>query len=829
MAQAQTQTRTQTHNLSETSEPLTAKATELVAQMTLEEKASVCSGENFWQLKAVSRFGLQAIMVTDGPHGLRKQGGDSDHLGLNDSVPATCFPTASALASSWDVSLLESVGVALGKECVAEDVAVLLGPGINIKRHPLCGRNFEYFSEDPLLTGQLAAGMIRGVQSQGVGSCLKHFAVNNQETNRMIVDAVVDERSLREIYLRGFEIAIDHSQPWTVMSAYNRLNGAYCSDNHWLLTQVLRDDWGFQGLVMSDWMGCNHRVDAIRAGMDLEMPGNGGQTDQQIIEAIQQGDLSTDTLDQVATRIVRLHLQALQRPALSSPVDFDAHHQLARSAACRSAVLLKNNNQVLPLRSGQRLAVIGEFAKQPRVQGSGSSKVKSTRCEVAFGELTLWAQQHPGTDVCFAAGYCPVSSSDDNGLIDEAIAVAQAADVAVVFAGLPEIFEAEASDRTGLSLPEQHQRLIKAVAATGTPTVVVLSNGAPVAMDWLDNVDALLEAYLTGQASGGAIADLLTGTANPSGKLAETFPLKQSDVLSDVHFPGDKRQVQYREGLYVGYRYFNTVNKAVQFPFGFGLSYSSFIYQDFELQGDPQQEPLRVQVTIQNESERDGEEIVQVYVSCDQSYVHRPKQQLAGYAKIKVAAGWQLTVDITLDPHAFDYYDVDSQRWRKNPGDYRVEIGSSSRDIHLSQVVTIEDASQHSTAKQSDPETDFFQALVADAKNIPDEIFTRMLRRPIPAVEPSQPFTINSTLSDMKQTRLGRKIASGFEQKMLEQSNIDHSDESLVRVVKQVMENMPLRAMALASNGQFSFKMLNILIHCLNHRFGKALLTMLRQ
>lgn len=806
---------------------LTSTAAELVSQMTLEEKASLCSGQNFWQLQPLERLGLKAIMVTDGPHGLRKQSGDSDHLGLNNSVPATCFPTASALASSWDVTLLEQVGEALGKECVAEDVAVLLGPGINIKRHSLCGRNFEYFSEDPLLTGHLAAAMIRGVQSQGVGSCLKHFAANNQETHRMIVDAAVDERSLREIYLRGFELAIEYSQPWTVMSAYNRLNGAYCSDNHWLLTQVLRDDWGFEGLVMSDWMGCNHRVEAVKAGMDLEMPGNGGQTDQQIVEAIQQGDLSIEALDAVVTRVVSLQLKAQQSPVSNVPVDFDAHHQLAHSAACRSAVLLKNDNQVLPLQEGQALAVIGEFAKKPRVQGSGSSKVLSTRCDTAFDALSEWSRELSGTDIHYAAGYCAASSALNESLINEAVAVAQEADVALIFAGLPEIYEAEASDRTNLSLPEQHLRLIKAVSATNTPTVIVLSNGAPVTLNWLSEVDALLEAYLTGQASGSAVADLLTGKANPSGRLAETFPLQQSDLLSDAYFPGDKRQVQYREGLYVGYRYFNSVDKEVQFPFGYGLSYSQFKYLECDLHGHPQAEAPSVNVTLENSSERDGEETVQVYVRCEQSGVHRPRQQLAGFAKAFIPSGQRTTVKIDLDPRAFDYYDVDHQCWRKNPGDYRIEIGSSSHEINLQVPVLIEADKDTAAISQTDPETAFFQAMTADTPQIPDEVFVHMLRRPIPDSESHLPFTINSTLSDMKQTRLGRQVASGFEKKMLEQTNIDHTDESLVRVVRQVMENMPLRSMALASNGQFSFKTLNVLIHCLNHRFGKALMTLI--
>ncbi|GAB3114731.1 glycosyl hydrolase [Aestuariicella hydrocarbonica] len=810
---------------------LTTQAKQLVEQMTLEEKASLCSGENFWQLKSLPRFKLPALMVTDGPHGLRKQAGDSDHLGMNNSVPATCFPTASALASSWDLELLQTVGEALGRETAAQNVAVLLGPGINIKRHPLGGRNFEYFSEDPLLTGQLAAAMIRGVQSQGVGSCLKHFAVNNQETNRMITDAVVDDRTLRELYLRGFEVAIEQSQPWSVMSAYNRLNGTYCSDNAWLLTQVLRKDWQFEGIVVSDWMASNDRVRSIEAGLNLEMPGNGGVTDQQLIEAVSNGSLTEKELDRCVTGIIELMLKARQRPVLPTEVDLPAHHHLAREAARRSVVLLKNERQTLPLQTGQTIAVIGAFAKQPRFQGCGSSKVNPTQIDAAYDSLASWAEQHPGTRLLYADGYCPKHSPNDEALISDAVEIAQAANIVVLFAGLPESFETETADRSQLSLPQQHQRLIDIVAAVDVPSVVVLSNGSAITMNGLEQVDALLEGYLTGQASGSAIADMLTGASNPSGKLAETFPLRQSDLLADAYFPGSARQVQYREGLYVGYRYFNTVDKAVLFPFGYGLSYSNFRYLKADLQGDPLAEGVRIRVTLHNDSHHDGEEIVQLYVGCQSSNVHRPRQQLAGFAKLLIPAGEKRSVDISLDLHAFDFYCVKQQRWLKNPGQYSIDVGSSSRHLHLQIPVTIpvrEPVVSTETIVSTDPVSAFFQAMTAETRQIPDTIFQDMLQRDIPTTEPTRPFTVNSTLTELESSRLGRHIAKAFAEKMLEHTQIDKDDTQLVTIVQNVMKSTPLKSMALASNGQFSLKTLNILIHCLNYRFGQALLTLLR-
>ncbi|MBT4523125.1 MAG: glycoside hydrolase family 3 protein, partial [Halieaceae bacterium] len=472
------------------------QAADIVAKMTLEEKAAFCSGKDFWHLEACERLGVPSVMVTDGPHGLRKQAGEADHVGLNASVPATCFPTASALASSWDTDLLREVGVALGEQCVAENVAVLLGPGMNIKRHPLCGRNFEYFSEDPLLTGELAAAMIQGVQSQGVGTSVKHYAVNNQEQWRMFVDAIVDQRTLREIYLRGFEIAVKKAQPWTVMCAYNRLNGTYCSEHTWLLNSVLRDEWGFEGLVVTDWGAMNDRILGVSAGLDLEMPASGGVNDERIIAAVRRGALAESDIDQIVQRIVSLSLLGADLSERGTSIDQAAHHQLARKAAIESSVLLKNEGQLLPLPTSANIAVIGAFAKQPRYQGAGSSQVTPTRLDSAFESMQTLISDP--TTLRYAPGYEPTHSKPDSALIDEAVALARSADIAVVFAGLPGIYESEGFDRQHMRLPEQHDRLIEAICDANPNTVVVLANGAPVEMPWIARPGAVLESYLSG-------------------------------------------------------------------------------------------------------------------------------------------------------------------------------------------------------------------------------------------------------------------------------------------------------------------------------------------
>lgn len=794
------------------------EAAALVAEMTLEEKAGLCSGRDFWHLKPVARLGLPSVMVTDGPHGLRKQDAEADHAGLNASVPATCFPTASALACSWDRELLQEIGLALGEECVAERVAVLLGPGMNIKRHPLCGRNFEYFSEDPLLCGELAAALIHGVQSQGVGTSIKHFAVNNQEHGRMTVDAVVDERTLREIYLRGFEIAVRNAQPWTVMCAYNRLNGTYCSEHAWLLDSVLRDDWGFEGLVVSDWGAANDRVMGVAAGLDLEMPASGGINDARVAAAVRSGELAEAVLDRTATRNASLALLGGELEGRPREADHDAHHRLARRAAAESAVLLKNDGALLPLDTGDAVAVIGAFARRPRYQGAGSSQVRPTRLDCAWDAMEEVAEKGRLT---FAAGYDPRRSEPDQALIDEAVAAARAAQVAVVFAGLPGIYESEGFDRAHMQLPEQHNRLIEAVCDANPKTVVVLCNGAPVEMPWVDSAAAVLEAYLGGQAGGAAVADLLFGLANPCGKLAETFPMRRADVPSDAWFPGSDRQVHYREGLYVGYRYYDTFERAVLFPFGHGLSYTRFEYHDMVLDDLRYEQggSLEVSLDLTNAGDRSGAETVQLYVAALTSGAYRPFHELKAFAKARLEPGETRRVAFTLDDRAFAIYDPDARGWIVEAGEYELRVGASSRDVRLTRRITV--ASDQILAATTEgvagPGADDAGLTVAD------EAFAAMLGRPVPDPEPVRPYHLNSSVNEIAESWLGRQIkarvVAGFQQRMGARS----SDETVQKMFEEMANNMPLRALPLFSRGAISFAQLEILVALLNRRVLRAL------
>jgi len=788
----------------------------LVAQMTLQEKAGLCSGKNFWFLEGLERLDLPSVMVTDGPHGLRKQNRQADHVGLNKSIPATCFPTASALASSWDLELLERVGVALGEQCVAEDVAVLLGPGLNIKRHPLCGRNFEYFSEDPLLSGKFAAAMVAGVQSQGVGTSIKHFAVNNQEHARMFVDAIVDERTLREIYLRGFEIAVRESQPWTVMCAYNRLNGEYCSEHNWLLNKVLREDWGFEGLVVTDWGATNDRVKGIGSGLDLEMPGSGGVNDKMVLEAINNGYLTEAVLDRAVERNVALSLLGQDVHVNKLTVDHPTHHQLAQQAAEQSAVLLKNDDQLLPLNTSATVAVIGAFARRPRYQGTGSSQVNPTQLDNVWEAISTIL---PAEQLRYAPGYDPKTSVDDFRLIDEAVACAREADTVVLFAGLPTLFESEGFDRSHMDLPGQHNKLISAVCAANPNTVVVLSNGSPVRMPWIREPKAILEAYLSGQAGGGAVANLLFGIANPSGKLAETFALAQTDLPADKNFPGRNRQVQYREGPYIGYRYFNSADKPVLFPFGHGLSYTQFSYAEPQPSDAQftQGETLSISVDITNTGEHAGAEVVQLYVKALRSDVYRPSHELKAFAKIHLAPGATGTVNLKLDDTSFRFFDQGHRDWVVEPGEYELQIGASSRDIrqvHNLQVTSSQQPSQ--VAK------DIGDPLADNVFNVSDYTFAKMLNRPVPEPESSRPFHENSSLQEVGETWLGarfkEKVAAGFRANMGGNSN----DETLNKMFEEMANNMPMRGLVLFSGGKTSMNDIRLMLALLNHRYLEA-------
>ena len=810
---------------SEVSAGLAAKHNEaaaLVAQMTLAEKAACASGRNFWYLEGCERLGLEPVMVTDGPHGLRKQDTQGDHIGLNRSVPATCFPTASALAASWDVNLLREIGVALGEQCVAEKVTVLLGPGMNIKRHPLCGRNFEYFSEDPLLNGEIAAAMVNGVQSQGVGTSIKHYAVNNQEFGRMYMDAVVDERTLREIYLRGFEIAVRKAQPWTVMCAYNRVNGTYCGEHDWLLNKVLRDDWGFQGLVMTDWGAANDRVGSVAAGLDLEMPASGGVNDARLAQAVEKGELTEELLDRMIARNVSLNLLGADLAAADVVLDQQAHHALARRAAAESAVLLKNEDNALPLRTQGTIAIVGAFAKHPRFQGTGSSQVAPTRLDCAFDAI---ADVIGDVDkLLYAEGYEPVHSPQDQALIDAAVGTASQADVVVVFAGLPETYESEGFDREHMRMPAQHDALIAAVCAANPNTVVVLSNGAPVEMPWIDAPRAVLEAYLAGQAGGGAVADLLFGVANPSGKLAETFPLKQADVPADAWFPGERRHVQYREGLYVGYRYFDSARAPVLYPFGHGLSYTRFEYADLDVRQEG--DAVHVSVDVTNTGAHAGAEVVQLYVHDVQCSAYRPEQELRAFAKLPLDVGETRRAQFTLERNAFALWDSEAQSWLVETGEFELRVGASSRDIRLTTRIQVDSEDRLSTAAQvQGPSIDGVSLLVSD------EAFSAMLGRAIPKPEPAKPFHINSSLQELgEHSWLGRRfknrVIAQFKQNV-GMGDDSGSDPTLAKMFEEMANHMPMRSFVLFSRGAMDFRQAYMMVAFFNHRYVEALRLLL--
>lgn len=659
----------------------------IVSQMTLEEKAALCSGKDFWHLQTPERLGIEPVMVSDGPCGIRKQADAADHLGLNASVPATSYPTGSCMACSFDRALFRESGVTLGHACQAEQLSVLLGPAANIKRSPLCGRNFEYLSEDPYLTGELAASYIDGVQSQNVGVSLKHFAANNQEYHRMSSDSVVDERTLREIYLAGFETAVRKSKPWTVMCAYNRVNGTYAAENKRLLTDILRDEWGFDGYVVSDWGATTaDRVKCLEAGMDLEMPGKNAANDKQLVEAVKNGTMDEKVLDTAAERILTVVLRYLDNRKPETVIDFEADHEKARKIAAESMVLLKNDG-VLPLKKDAKVAFIGEFARTPRFQGGGSSNVNAYKVTSA-----LEAAGTMGLQVSFAPGYAIQTAEPDEAMLREAAETAKDADVAVVFVGITDAMESEGFDRRTLSMPKNHEALVEAVSKVQKNTVVVVMCGGCITMPWLDDVRGVLYAYLGGEAVGPATLDLLFGDVNPSGKLAESFPKRLEDNPSYLYYFGDEQnRTEYREGVFVGYRYYDKKNIDVLFPFGYGLSYTTFAYSDLKLDKTEMQDTdtLTVTVKVKNTGAVRGKEVVQLYVGMPESHTLRPDKELKGFEKVELEPGEEKTVSFTLSKRAFAYYRTDIQDWYVESGAYTIMAAKSSREIACTASVQI--------------------------------------------------------------------------------------------------------------------------------------------
>lgn len=662
------------------------KIKQLISQMTLEEKAGMCSGADFWQTKAVERLGIPSVGVSDGPHGLRKQSDAADHLGMNDSIDAVCFPAGCATAASFDRELVTALGEALGEECQAENISTILGPAMNIKRSPLCGRNFEYYSEDPLVSTEMAGALIKGVQSKNVGTSVKHYVANNQEYHRMTSSSDVDERTLREIYLASFEGAVKKQKPWTVMHSYNKVNGTYTGESKELLTGILRDEWGFDGYVMTDWGAVNDRVAALEAGCELEMPSLSDANDLEIVKAVQEGIIKEEVVDRACERLLHIIFRYVENRDEAAVFDHEKDHETARKIEEECMVLLKNDGDILPLSVGKQIAFIGKFADVPRFQGGGSSHIKCFKTESALEAVESIAK------VSYAQGYDDETDVIDEQMIAEAVKVAEEAETAVIFAGLPDNFESEGYDRKHMRMPECQNALIEAVAEVQPNTVVVLHNGSPVEMPWIGKVKGLVEAYLGGQAVGGAVVNVLFGKANPSGRLPETFPLRVEDTPCYLIYGGENDHSEYREGVFVGYRYYTSKKMPVLFPFGYGLSYTTYTYSNLMVDKEnlKDTEELKICVDITNTGKMAGKEAVQLYVSAKNSRIIRPVRELREFAKVPLEPGETKTVSFTLDKRAFAYWNTQIHDWHAETGSYEIQVGKSAEEIILVKTVQVE-------------------------------------------------------------------------------------------------------------------------------------------
>lgn len=666
------------------------KINEIVKQLSLEEKASLCSGRDSWSTKPIERLDIPWIWLADGPHGLRKAPA-TDKAGFGDQVPATCFPTASALAATWDVDLIYKVGQALGEECQTNNVNILLGPGVNIKRSPLGGRSFEFFSEDPILSGEMGAAYINGVQSEGVGTSLKHYVANNAETNRMYLNSDVDTRSLHEIYLPSFEIAVKKSNPWTIMACYNRVQGEYGTQSPYLLTKILREDWGYKGIVISDWLAIVNRVEAVKAGLNLEMPNVGDVNDSLIVMAVKSGNLDEAVLDNLVKEILNIVFKAKSMEKKDFQYDKNKHHEFAGKVASEAATLLKNKNNILPVNSKKykKIAIIGEFAENPRYQGNGSSEVKPTKLDNVL--QILKAEYGKEIKVSYSPGYS-LKDDLDFSKIDDAVNEAGKADLALVFAGLPLQYESEGIDRKHISMPESHNKLISAIAAKQPNTVVILTNGSAVSMPWINDVEGVLETWLGGQAGAGAAVDILFGKTNPSGKLSETFPVRLEDTPAYFNFTGEDGNANYGERMFVGYRYYDARKIEPLFPFGYGLSYTSFEYSEMKVSSKNIKDTdiLTVSLKVKNTGSVSGKEVVQIYVSDSKSSLIRPEKELKKFAKVELKAGETKEVKFELNARDFSYFDARHHMWIAESGEFIIQAAASSRDIRLSEKINLQ-------------------------------------------------------------------------------------------------------------------------------------------
>ncbi|MDM8085333.1 glycoside hydrolase family 3 C-terminal domain-containing protein [Cellulomonas cellasea] len=770
----------------------------MIENLTLLEKAALLTGKSVWETYDLPRHGVRSLWLADGPHGVRKQVGSADHLGLNASEPATCFPTAAAVANTWDVELAESVGMALGAEAAAQGVDVLLGPGLNIKRSPLGGRSFEYFSEDPLLAGKMAAGYVRGIQSQGVAACPKHFAANSQELRRMVSDSVVDERTLREVYLTAFGIVVTEAKPRTIMSAYNLVNGVYAHEDPFLLTQVLREEWGFDGAVVSDWGGSNDIVAAVAAGGTLEMPAAGLDSARQIVEAVRSGRLAEADLDARADEMLRLVADA-REPGTAEAVDLDAHHALARSVAARSAVLLKNDDAILPLAPGTRVAVIGDFAQTPRYQGSGSSAVNPTRLD-SFVDVVAGS----GLDVTAVVQGFRRDGTPDAALHDAAVQAARGADVVLLFLGLDEVAESEGLDRSTLSLHRVQTDLLAAIAEANPATVVVLAGGGAIETPWLGSARALVHGYLAGQAGAGGMLDVLTGEVNPSGRLAETMPLALADTPTAGAFPALGRSAEYREGLFVGYRYYTSAGAPVAFPFGFGLSYTTFAHSALSASQDS------ATVTVTNTGDVAGADVVQVYVRRVSPGVHRPARTLAGFARVELEPGASATVSVPLGDAAFRHWDTATGAWQVEHGSWEVLAGAHVDDLPLAVPVEVTGTVP---ARAEDVPARY---RTGDVQDVPDADFAALLGRDVPAAAWSGPLTVNDALDRMATAR-SPLARLAYRVLAWRRDVADRKGAPDLNIL--FLLNMPLRAVGKMTGGMVSAEMVDGLVRIVNGHF----------
>lgn len=797
----------------------------LIAEMSVEEKALLTSGEKFWFVRGIKKRGIQKYMVSDGPHGLRKQSETADNLGINESVKATCFPTAVTVASSWNRDLLSGMGKNIGEEAKEERLGIVLGPGINIKRSPLCGRNFEYFSEDPYLTGQCAKQYINGIQNEGIGTSLKHFAVNNQEGDRMRVSAVVDERALREIYLSAFETAVKEAQPYTLMCSYNRINGTYASQNKKILTDILRDEWGFHGYVMTDWGAIDDRIESLKAGLDLEMPGGVAKTVKNIVEAVESGKLDIEVLNTTVRRLLNIQFRIEENRAEGFKYDKEAHHKFARKAATEGAVLMKNDNGILPLDEEKvPLTIIGSLFRHPRYQGSGSSQINPHK--VISPAVAL---EERGVDYRYAKGYSHIDDKPDKAMIKEAVELVRNANGPVlVFLGLTMFYESEGYDRTHMRIPTNQLALMEELTKLDKDLVVVLYGGSPVEMPWANGVKSILNMYLPGQAGGEAVWDLIFGDVNPSGKLAETYPNALEENPSAKHFPEGPKTVEYRESIYVGYRYYDKAGKDVAYPFGHGLSYTEFQYSDLRTDREFREngETVTVTCTVENVGEREGKEVVQLYVGLPNAKVFRPVRELKGFEKVFLKPGERKEVSFTLDDRSFAYYNVAISDWAIESGNYEISVGASSRDLRLTGTLQV-NAPEVPLPYDVEKAAEYYRP----GLEISDEAFTALYGQELPSKEFSiKPVGWDNNVTEAakvnwfgKVMKFGMKLGGKFSVR-----GKDENAQMMREFMSFTMLNTPFRSMATTNGGILSMDAMKGMLKMMNHKFFSGVGQLLR-